>query len=87
MEKRRQEQLQTEVSNHAHRKQKATKAWSENKEHKDRKRKRKEIKDMKRKQIRREDITEDDIQAIDEDFKMIKKLKQKKVSLQCTKLK
>ncbi|XP_052216013.1 ATP-dependent RNA helicase DDX55-like isoform X1 [Dreissena polymorpha] len=80
MEKRRQEQLQTEVSNHAHRKQKATKAWSENKEHKDRKRKRKEIKDMKRKQIRRENITEDDIQAIDEDFKMIKKLKQKKIS-------
>ena len=56
-------------------------AWSHKKDRKERKKKRKEIKEKKRKV----EMTENDIKELDDDFRMVKKLKKNKVSHLMTK--
>ena len=51
-------------------------AWSHKKERKEKKKRRKEIKEKKRKV----EMTEDDMKELDDDFRMVKKLKKNKVS-------
>ena len=56
-------------------------AWSHKKDRKERKKKRKEIKEKKRKV----EMTENDIKELDDDFRMVKKLKKNKVRRLMTK--
>jgi hypothetical protein len=56
-------------------------AWSQKKDQKERKLKRKEIKEKKR-QKRKQEITEEDLESLEDDFRMVKKLKNNKVRIQ-----
>ena len=51
-------------------------AWSHKKERMERRKKRKEIKELKKKN----EMTEDDIKELEDDFRMVKKLKKNKVN-------
>ena len=78
LEKQRQEQLQNGSFKKSKplRRPPKSEAWSDQKERKERKRKRKEIKQNKKLKIV---MTEDDIKELEEDFRMVKKLKKNKV--------
>ena len=55
-------------------------AWSHKKERKEKKKRRKEIKERKRKV----EMTENDMKELDDDFRMVKKLKKNKVQYMLT---
>lgn len=80
MEKQRQIKLQNDTENKKKKFNRPPKseAWSMKKDQKARKMRRKEIKEKKR-QKRKVELTEEDINSIEEDFKMVKKLKKNKV--------
>ncbi|XP_052798160.1 ATP-dependent RNA helicase DDX55-like [Mya arenaria] len=85
LEKKRQEQLKSESSrrNNVDMKRKRhqkTESWSGKKDQKDRKRKRREVKEKKRLQPVVERDNGEDLLSLDEDIRMIKKLKKKKIS-------
>ena len=80
LEKQRQINLQSENEKRKKRLTRPPKseAWSEKKEHKERKMKRREIKEKKREK-RKIELTEEDINDLEDDFRMVKKLKNNKV--------
>ncbi|XP_045175115.2 ATP-dependent RNA helicase DDX55-like isoform X2 [Mercenaria mercenaria] len=81
LEKQRQIKLQTETENKRKRLTRPPKseAWSQKKDQRERKMKRKEIKE-KKKEKRKVELTEEDIDSLEDDFRMVKKLKNNKIS-------
>lgn len=80
LEKQRQKKLKeyTEIKKKLSRPSKSE-AWSKKKEQKERKMKRKEVKELKR-QKRKQELTVDELETLENDFRMLKKLKNNKIS-------